>query len=242
MKKAIYKIENKINHKIYIGQSKNPEKRFQDHCRCKDGKSKDTSLIQRAIKKYGKENFVFEILGYYDNYNEKEKEYIQYYKSYTPYGYNIQLGGKEPPHYAGEENSFAKITQEQADKIIKMLQDWRIPQKTIIHNLKVTKDIVRHINDGDSWRKEELSYPLRPKEKEIDKYRVLYIKWLCANSDLPLNQIGQKVGWQRSSAKMINQGKNHFDNRLKYPIRNNKEYNKKILNQETCIDYLHFGE
>lgn len=29
MKKAIYKIENKINHKIYIGQSKNPKERFQ---------------------------------------------------------------------------------------------------------------------------------------------------------------------------------------------------------------------
>lgn len=31
MKKAIYKIENKINHKIYIGQSIHPEQRFQQH-------------------------------------------------------------------------------------------------------------------------------------------------------------------------------------------------------------------
>ena len=31
MKKAIYKIENKINHKIYIGQSKKPEERFLQH-------------------------------------------------------------------------------------------------------------------------------------------------------------------------------------------------------------------
>lgn len=239
MKKAIYKIENKINHKIYIGQSKDPDRRFKDHCY---SNTSYTSLIHRAIQKYGKENFSFEILGWYEDYNEKEKYFIQYYRSLKPYGYNIQKGGEEPPHYLGEENSFAKITQEKANRIIKALLNWKIPKKTIIHNEKVTKDIVRHINEGESWKKEDLTYPLRPPEKQIDEYRVLYIKWLCASTDIPLNQIGAKVGWQRSSAKMINQGKNHYDSRLKYPIRNNQEYNKQILSQETCIDYLQFGE
>ena len=32
MKKAIYKITNKVNHKIYIGQSSQPEERFKQHC------------------------------------------------------------------------------------------------------------------------------------------------------------------------------------------------------------------
>lgn len=97
-------------------------------------------------------------------------------------------------------------------------------------------------NEGDSWRDKELSYPLRPKEKTLNEYRALYIKWLCCDSDLPLNSLGALVGWGRSSAKMINQGANHRDERLKYPMRDNKEYNKQILNQEPCIDYLHFGE
>ena len=56
MKKAIYKIENKINHKVYIGQSKNPYERFKQHCY---RKSKYKSLIYDAIQKYGKENFSF---------------------------------------------------------------------------------------------------------------------------------------------------------------------------------------
>ena len=30
MKKAIYKITNKVNHKIYIGQSSQPEERFKN--------------------------------------------------------------------------------------------------------------------------------------------------------------------------------------------------------------------
>ena len=50
-KKAIYKIENKINHKIYIGQSNNPQRRFNEHC---VRKTAHRSLIHEAILKYGK--------------------------------------------------------------------------------------------------------------------------------------------------------------------------------------------
>lgn len=239
MKKAIYKIENKINHKIYIGQSLEPERRFLEHCQRKE---KYKSLIHDAIQKYGKENFDFSIIGWFEDYNEKEQFYINYYRSKIPYGYNVANGGEEPPHYYGENSPVSIITQDLADKIIKQLLDWKIQRKTIVSNNKVTQDIVRHINDGTAWKKEELTYPLRPKETILNEYRALYVKWLCCNSSIPLNHIGAKVGWGRSSAKMINQGSNHYDGRLKYPIRKNSEYNKKILSQETCIDYLHFGE
>lgn len=239
MKKAIYKIENKINHKIYIGQSIHPEERFRQHCFKKE---KYTSLINQAINKYGKENFDFQILGWFENYNEKEKEFIDQYKSLVPYGYNICPGGEEPLVHCGENNSHAAISQEIADRIIEQCLDWRIPRKTIIANNHVTTDIIRHIIAGDSWRREDIEYPLRPEEKKLNDYRALYVQWMCCSSDIPLNHIGALVGWGRSSAKMINQGKNHYDARLKYPIRNNKAFNKEILSQETCIDYLHFGE
>ena len=239
MKKAIYKIENKINHKIYIGQSIHPEYRFLEHSRWNNEKN---SPIHRAFRKYGKENFSLEILGWFEDYNEKEKEYIIKYNSKVPNGYNVQPGGNEPPVLKAENNPNSVITQEVADKVIQDILDWRIPTKTIIKTRGITSDIFRHIKEGSSWRKEELIYPLRPSEKELDEYRALYIQWLCCSSDIPLNHIGAKVGWNRSSAKMINQGNNHFDERLKYPIRNNRDYNKKILSQETCIDYLHFGE
>lgn len=239
MNKAIYKIENKINHKIYIGHSLNPEQRFKAHI---SADKQNNSLIHKAILKYGKENFDFEILGWFEDYNDKEKYYIQYYRSLVPYGYNILPGGEEPPHHSGENHPKSIISQEQANLIIKQLMDWKIPRKTIIANNKVTSDIVRHINDGDSWKDENLTYPLRPIETVLNNYRVDYIKWLCCSSNIPLNNIGSLVGWGRSSAKMINQGHNHFDDRLKYPIRNNSEYNKSILSQNTCNDYLHFGE
>lgn len=240
MSKAIYKIENKINHKVYIGQTLDPKRRFREHC-CVN--TPYSSLVHRAIEKYGKDNFDFKVLGWFEDYNEKEKYYIEYYHSRYPYGYNMLSGGEEPPHWSGEDHPNCKISKEMAEKIKKQLQDWKIPQKTIVHNNKVTTDIVRHIKDGTAWYDENLTYPLRPPEKELDHYRVLYIQWKCCSSKEPLNSLGAKVGWARSSAKMINLGKNHFNKELKYPIRDNSEYNKKyFLNQETCIDYLHFEE
>lgn len=239
MQKAIYKIENKINHKIYIGQSNRPEKRFREHLTKKEGYS---SLIHQAFVKYGIENFSFEILGWYDDYNEQEKYYIQKYKSLAPYGYNISPGGNEPPHGNGENNNNAKISQTTADNVIRQLLDWRIPRKTIISSNKITSDILRHINEGTSWKKQDLTYPLRPGEKVLNEYRADYIKWLCCSTTIPLNHIGALVGWNRSSAKMINNGTNHYDAELKYPIRENSEYNKNILSQKTCNDYLHFEE
>lgn len=71
MLKSIYKITNKLNGKIYIGQSINPFKRFKQHCY---NTQIYKSLINEAINKYGKENFLFEILeSDIENYNEREK-------------------------------------------------------------------------------------------------------------------------------------------------------------------------
>lgn len=61
---GIYKITNLINNKCYVGSSSNLNRRENDHFRLlKQGKS-HSLLLQRAVNKYGIDNFKFEILDY----------------------------------------------------------------------------------------------------------------------------------------------------------------------------------
>jgi group I intron endonuclease len=90
----IYKIVNKINGKIYIGQTKQQLKnRFNHHCYSSKYKYHNSPIYQ-SFRKYGINNFdIFEIEKC-DNslLNKKEEFYINEYNSLTPNGYNILKG------------------------------------------------------------------------------------------------------------------------------------------------------
>lgn len=95
---CIYKIECIVNNRIYIGQTKfnNPMKRFKQHVNT--SKKLQGYALHNAIRTHGEENFNIETLYESDNQdelNEKEKYYIEFYKSKTTEnGYNILSGGK----------------------------------------------------------------------------------------------------------------------------------------------------
>ena len=63
MSQGIYKITNIINNKCYIGKSSNIEARLNYHQkRYNDKGSEWDKLLYKAIRKYGLENFTFEII------------------------------------------------------------------------------------------------------------------------------------------------------------------------------------
>ena len=86
----IYKITNQLNGKIYIGQTqKKLEERIQGH---KHGKI----LIDIEIKKYGIENFSYEVVEEcqtVDELNNREKFWIEKLNCKYPNGYNVDDGG-----------------------------------------------------------------------------------------------------------------------------------------------------
>lgn len=88
----IYIIKNKINDKVYIGQTINKiETRFINH---KMASRIEDTKFYRAIRKYGEDNFYIELLEEVDinSLNEREKYWINFYDSYYN-GYNSTLGG-----------------------------------------------------------------------------------------------------------------------------------------------------
>ena len=91
MEKYIYKITNQLNNKCYIGQTTDYKRRFQEHKNLGYG-TEENKLLYYAIKKYGIENFSFEVIeDKTSKYNEREKYWIQYYDSFEN-GYNMTQG------------------------------------------------------------------------------------------------------------------------------------------------------
>lgn len=113
----VYLITNLINNKKYVGITNDYKKRWSNH-KCNND---STMAIAKAIKKYGVDNFKFEVIESnvpLDEIDEKEKYYIEYFNSHVSSGcgYNISKGGKyniENSIHVGAENGRALLTEEQ---------------------------------------------------------------------------------------------------------------------------------
>lgn len=107
---SIYKITNKINGKIYIGQTTvHPMSRLRRHIY----KSKSPEFpINFAFAKYGENNFTFEVIAFaksQKSLDEAEIFYISHYNSCSyKIGYNLDKGGSHGEH---SDETKLKISQ-----------------------------------------------------------------------------------------------------------------------------------
>jgi len=98
---GIYKITNKINNKFYIGMAEDIEKRWIRH---KNLDNHSCIKLHRAMKKYGVENFIFEIIEECSSQIiawEKERFWIKELKA-RELGYNINEGGHGGDTFYGQ--------------------------------------------------------------------------------------------------------------------------------------------
>ena len=154
MTTGIYKIENRVNGKIYIGQSTHIEKRWAEHC-----KASSNSLISQAIQKYGKENFNFQILEEIKDLkllNQIEAKYIRSFNSLVPNGYNIVLADNQ------EHHQFSKYDQITFLEIINQIKNTNLSFKEIAQNYDLDISMIYYLNRGDYHTLPYETYPLRP--------------------------------------------------------------------------------
>ena len=175
---GIYQVKNKLNGKIYIGQSVNIKNRWNAHRNKPFNKNSNqyNSYFYRAIREDGLENFEFSILEECskDLLDEKEKEWISKTKSNdNNFGYNMTDGGDTTV------NQFSKLDISDVENIRKDLSNRNISQTDISKKYNVSQVAISDINIGRFWYDPNIKYPIREKKwchyycdvcgKEIDR-------------------------------------------------------------------------
>jgi group I intron endonuclease len=125
---SIYKIVNRINGKVYIGQTWNTIKqRWFDH---KKPSGKRCVKLHRAITKYGAQNFTLELItvcGIQETADYWEKFFISKFESINT-GYNIKEGGshgrlsEEQKRAVGDFHRGKTMSEDSINKISKSLR------------------------------------------------------------------------------------------------------------------------
>ena len=132
----IYKITNKINGKVYIGQT--IQKGGFDRRYCHNLKKyTHNQHLKRSIERYGIDNFeinkVFDIAFSKIELDVKERCWIQYYNSCDiNYGYNIAEGGHNGSPLKGK-------TEEELKQIYSKLNTWQGRKHTEEEKKKISE-------------------------------------------------------------------------------------------------------
>ena len=176
---SIYIHRNKINNKVYIGQTKQkPEKRWG-----KNGEGYKTSVrFYQAIQKYGWDNFEHIIL--FSNLtlqqaNELEKKYIKLYNSTDDnFGYNIKEGGTNSNHSEetkqkiGKANSISLLgkthSEEWRKTMSKMFEGENNPFYGKTHSVE-TKKKISDSRKGKCSGEQHHFYGKKHTEQELQK-------------------------------------------------------------------------
>ncbi len=91
----VYRITNRVNGKMYIGQTVKPlSRRWSNHV--VDANRGSDCLIHKAIRKYGPDVFDVEVLcecSSLEELNDKEAYYTESLNTVMPHGYNMKPGG-----------------------------------------------------------------------------------------------------------------------------------------------------
>jgi len=150
----IYKIKNKIDNKIYIGQTtQDLETRWKGHRK----NSSNCRYLKSALKKYGVENFDFQLVCItFDNQlDDMEIKYIEQYNCLVPNGYNIRLGGNSGKHHEDTKRKIAEtLKTKHKNGLIPLMphltnQPNEVTKKKISETLKGCKKTQDSIDKGN---------------------------------------------------------------------------------------------
>lgn len=166
----IYKIENLVNHKKYIGLTNNIARRRARHFTDLKRNVHDNHFLQKEFNIYGEQNFSFNIEFEGDvtvqEIGEKEKEYIKKYDSYKN-GYNQNEGGN-----FGPSNGGSRLTQSDIFNILAALEFTSKPGQILSDIFEVSRTTISRIKNGVNHNQYKEEYEALPFEERKAIYKI----------------------------------------------------------------------
>lgn len=231
----IYKYTNKITGKHYIGQTNNLQKRYNGHkSEAFNPKASGYNLpFHCAIRKYGIENFSYDILeeiedgesqGFID---DREIYFISFYHSLvSENGYNLTIGGDgcpKPPLTYEEKLKRSKLFTEKEIKDIqqRLINDEEYDDIEKIYSPKLKRTFLVNINTGTNFYNPDFSYPLKKNARSRFSQKEIHaikdkIKAGTKYADIQKEYNIKSAGF----LSMINTGKYFYSDEDIYPLCN----------------------
>lgn len=173
---GIYKIENKTNGKVYIGQSVDICRRISAHRSHAFDQSNTHAYslyLYTAMRKYGLDGFTYSIIEQCpkEMLNEREQYWINYYKSNEKcHGYNMSDGGISKYIKSMTKKSNISKKKRRVKEIKDLLINSDIPIQDIAKMFGLTDTSITNINRGHTFFCIDETYPLRDTRKKTFYY------------------------------------------------------------------------
>lgn len=172
----LYCITNLANNKIYIGQTVQPHKRWNQH---RNDAAKPTMIIHHAINKYGALNFTFEIIAVcisQDDANELETQLVSQYNSLVPNGYNATHGGMNAPKTEEWKKIISKKARARAPITSQQMKQIAANRAIDYYDIHKNNTYNLGLKHTDEW-KERMSKRVRSEEEKAKQSKSLKISY-----------------------------------------------------------------
>lgn len=235
---CVYSIKNLKNNKEYIGVTRNPFHRFEQHVSNAKKYYKYGNMLYKDMHNQGLKDFSISILeeNIKDSDRDKREQFwIKSRNTLVPNGYNISIGGS-----GGKGIDYFQFSIKEKEvllEIISTIKKSNMSFAKIAEVFGVKPNVISGINTGKYYHIEEENYPLRETRYSKDLFNRLVYS-LKYETNKSMREIAKEYKIDLSQVSEINQGNIHKKDWLTYPLRTGKVCSKLYQHADEIIDLL----